>query len=193
MCWGTVYSRFDWRQTFPRSLCKWTYSPSSLSILGYQLFFHFGLLQCRAAVFQSNADRSGDDHVSQPGSAVSAVQSGTHTHAHTHTHWKTLVWISWCGENNLSVGRRSDGQEGSIQGLTSKMMFIHRQQLKLTVLAPVPKRTSGPVLAWVMRGGDACSNCGTGVSHRLKALQILMYWVNKWCQSMLESCSKGRN
>ena len=46
----------------------------------------------------------------------------THTHAYTHTNtcWKTLVWISWCGENNLSVGRRSDGQEGSIQGLTSK-------------------------------------------------------------------------
>lgn len=46
--------------------------------------------------------RAGDDHVSQPGSAVSAVQSHTHTHKERHGCESTLNsiqnWISRCGE-----------------------------------------------------------------------------------------------
>lgn len=95
---------------FPISLCKLTYLPSSLSILGYKLFIHFGFLHCRAAVFQRNATRSGDDHVAQPGSAVSAIRSGTHTERHQgefHSVARTiygLCWqqISWSGGFNTS-------------------------------------------------------------------------------------------
>lgn len=33
--------------------------------------------------------------------------------------------------NNLSAGQSSVGQEGSIQGLTSKEMFVHRQEAEV--------------------------------------------------------------
>lgn len=51
-----------------------------------------------------------------------------------HTQKDTGVSFTvWREQSTVCVGNRSVGQEGSIQSLTSKMVFIHREQAKLTV------------------------------------------------------------
>lgn len=52
-----------------------------------------------------------------------------------HTRKEASVNLTvWREEFTVHAGKSSAGEEDSIQGLTSKMMFIHRQQANVTVL-----------------------------------------------------------